>query len=472
MGDYEYQEYFLIKESVIYKIIIEKFEDNIIMKCKNYMTTFNLNDLLIKEMTFNSIDEIYECITNIFDENKVEIKNIIKKKEIKLLFRINEKKEMEVGLLFHKNNEKFIINEINKLKNDIYNLKIENSKLKEEINILKQYHSNINPKNIQLLSELTKDSYSCTNLDNTYDIFKSINNKLYLIYTNENKSLICYDLNEQTIIKELKNYHNEYITNLKYYFDQKNKRDLVMSISKQDNNIRIWDVKYWECIVNISQVNNNGYLLSACFLYENNQNYIVTSNCNFETIPEPIKIFDFNGNKIKEINDSNEETYFIDTYYDNILSINYIITGNKNYVKSYDINKNEIYRKYYDKDNGGHGSIIINYNEDIIKLIDSCDDGYIRIWNFHSGMLLNKIKVSSKCLYGICLWNNNYLFVGCSDKTIKLLELHNELIIKSLTGHNDIVLTIKKINHPLYGESLISQGAGDDQIKLWVNKKQ
>ena len=244
-----------------------------------------------------------------------------------------------------------------------------------------------------------------------------------------------------------------------------------MSISKQDNNIRIWDVKYWECIVNINQVNNNGYLLSACFLYENNQIYIVTSNCNFETISEPIKLFDFNDNKIKEINDSNEETYFINTYYDNILSINYIITGNKNYVKSYDINKNELYHKYYDKENGGHGSIIINYNEDIIKLIDSCDDGYIRIWNFHSGMLLNKIKVSSKRLYGICLWNNNYLFVGCSDKTIKLIELHNELIIKSLTGHNDIVLTIKKINLPQYGESLISQGACDDQIKLWVNKK-
>ena len=468
----DFQEYFLLKDGIIYKIVVQKIEDNITIKCKSYMTSFSLNDCLIQEMKLNSIDKIYESIINIFENNKVEIKNITMNKIIILNFNINNEKNIEVPLLFTKNNENFIINEINKLKNDIYNLKNENIRLLEEINNLKQYHSNINPKNIELLSDITKDSYSCTNLDNTYNIFKSLNNKLYLIYTNENKSLICYDLNEQAIIKELKNYHNEYITNIRHYFDEKNKRDLIMSISKQDNNIRIWDIKYWECILNIAQVNNDGYLLSACFLYENNQNYIVTSNCNFDKNSEPIKIFDFNGNKIKEINDSNEETYFIDTYYDDILSINYIITGNKNYVKSYDINKNELYRKYYDKTNGGHGSIIINYNEEIIKLIDSCDDGYIRIWNFHSGSLLNKIKVSNKGLYGICLWNNNYLFVGCSDKTIKLIELHNELIIKSLIGHNDVVLTIKKINHPQYGESLISQGAGDDQIKIWINQKE
>ena len=243
-----------------------------------------------------------------------------------------------------------------------------------------------------------------------------------------------------------------------------------MSISKQDNNIRVWDIKKWECVLNITEVNKEGYLLSSCFLSENNQIYIITSNSNYEDDSEPIKIFDFNGNEIKEIKNSCEETYFIDTYYDNILSKNYIITGNKNYVKSYDFINNEIYHKYYDNDNGGHGSLIINSNEEIIKLIDSCDDGNIRIWNFHSGLLLNKIEVTKKCLYSLCLWNNNYLFVGCSDKSIKLIELNNNIIIKSLIGHNEVVLTIKKINHPQYGESLISQGAGDDQIKLWIFK--
>ena len=63
------------------------------------------------------------------------------------------------------------------------------------------------------------------------------------------------------------------------------------------------------------------------------------------------------------------------------------------------------------------------------------------------------------------------MFVGCSDNNIKLIDLSNESIIKSLQGHNDVVLTIKKIIHPQYGEVLISQGTGDDQIKIWAYKQ-
>ena len=468
----EYQEYFIIKENTIYKITITKIDSNIIIKCKNFAINLKLNYLLlITKKNFKSIDEAYEFIINLFEENNVFVDKITKNKELSLIFKINEELEIEIILLYTKKNNNIVINEINKLKNEINKLKNENTLFRKEIDNLKKYHIEINPKDIQLLCDITKDSYSGTNLDNTFSVFKSINNRYYLIYANENKSLISYDLNEQKIIKELKHYHNEYITNIRHYFDGKNKRDLIMSISKQDNNIRIWDGKSWDCILNIPQANHSGYLLSACFLFDNNQTYIITSNCTTENNSEKIKIFDLNGNIIKEMKDSDLETYFIDNYYDKILSTNYIIAGNENYVKSYDFNKNEEYRIYYDKDSGGHGSLVINCYNKVIKLIDSCNDGYIRIWNFHSGSLINKIEVSQKYLYGICLWNNNYLFVGCSDNNIKLIDLSNESVIKSLQGHNDVVLTIKKIIHPQYGEVLISQGTGDDQIKIWVCKQ-
>jgi WD40 repeat protein len=66
------------------------------------------------------------------------------------------------------------------------------------------------------------------------------------------------------------------------------------------------------------------------------------------------------------------------------------------------------------------------------------------------------------------LWNNDYLFVACSDKTIKVLNLKTGLIPMCLKGHSDEVLTIKKIVHPKYGECLISQGWGNEKIKLWI----
>ena len=72
----------------------------------------------------------------------------------------------------------------------------------------------------------------------------------------------------------------------------------------------------------------------------------------------------------------------------------------------------------------------------------------------------------------MCLWNDNYLFVGSGDKTIELVELNNGLIIKSLIDNDNEVITIQKINHNEYGECLISQNWLNSKIKIWkINYK-
>ena len=118
---------------------------------------------------------------------------------------------------------------------------------------------------------------------------------------------------------------------------------------------------------------------------------------------EPMKIYNFRGEKLKEIEQSNDCTFFVDTYYDVKLSKNFIITGNYNYIKTYDFDKNEIYHKYFENNNGIHPNVIIKHNEEKIKLIESCEDGIIRMWGFHSGNLLRKIQTDNNNLYGICL---------------------------------------------------------------------
>ena len=84
--------------------------------------------------------------------------------------------------------------------------------------------------------------------------------------------------------------------------------------------------------------------------------------------------------------------------------------------------------------------------------------------------MLKKIKIIDKVLYGLCLWNENYLIVGCGNKTINIIELESEINIKCLNSHNNDVLTIKKINHPKLGECLLSQNLGESEIKLWINE--
>lgn len=171
--------------------------------------------------------------------------------------------------------------------------------------------------------------------------------------------------------------------------------------------------------------------------------------------------------KINEINESNDITYIIENYYDNNLCKNFIITGNLGSIKSYSFEEKKIYNQYIDKENRTHLSILVYKTQKNTNLIESCFDGNISIWNFHSGVLLNKIKIS-KWLTGICLFDNDYLFVGCYDKSIKLLDIKNGNIIKNIEGHKDWVLTLKVIELSKYGKCLISQGRRNDQIKMWI----
>ena len=360
-----------------------------------------------------------------------------------------------------KNNNKSLLNK--KRKKLEVNKKNKNERRNKVRKIFKDIKS---PKNIKLLYNITNDSFVNIAIDNTFTVFNSVDNILYLIYANYNMSIICYDLNIIQKVCEIEN--NEFISSFRHYLDKNNKRDLIMALINS-NCIKIWNAKNFECLLCIKNINKKGYLYSGCFLKDSNQIYIVTSNMSYLDC-EPIKVYDLNGNINKKISNSNDKTYFIDIFYDNKSLKKYIIVGNIGFVKSYDYSKNELYNKYLDYLNEEpHCSIVINNNKKITKLIESCDDGIIRIWNFHSGALLKKIYISEEnnSLFGLCLWNKDYLFVGCKNKTIKLIKLKSGLIIKNLDGHCNGITTIKKIKHPKYGVILISQSFILDQIKLW-----
>ena len=519
----EYQKYYLIIENSVYKIIIGKRKSEILIKSKKYEIALTCNDfyLLIKK-DFKTIDELYDFILNLFEENRVIIKKIKINESMKLIFRINintEEKNIELLL----NNEKYenngknnieIIENNSKIKNEILELNEEINLFKKEIDTIKYYFlNNINIYNlynqcnnsketsnytnnnfnnniilmdkkekitvkeekieIQNVGFLSEDSYSHCFLDNTFSVFKSeVDDTLYLIYTNKNKSIKSYDLNAYSVIYEKKNAHDNFITNFRHYFDDINKKDLLLSISSEDNNIKIWNVKNFNCLVNIKNIYKNGLLSSACFLKQKDKIYFVTSNNEFseDYENESLKIYDLNGNKIREINGSNERTFFVDNYYDENNNKNYIITGNNGYIKSYDFNNNELFQIYNDKDNSNHISIIIdNSDKDKIKLYESSYDGNIRIWDFSSGFLIKKIKVDDDALYGICLLNEDFLCVGCDDNSIRILDLYKNTVIDKLEGHNNCVVSLKKIANQKE-IILISQEYNDEKIGLWKNK--
>ena len=71
-------------------------------------------------------------------------------------------------------------------------------------------------------------------------------------------------------------------------------------------------------------------------------------------------------------------------------------------------------------------------------------------------------------MIGICFWDDTYIFSGASDQLLRVIDLKKRKINKEFSGLKDILCTVHKINHPIYGECLITQGLLNDQIKLWT----
>ena len=158
--------------------------------------------------------------------------------------------------------------------------------------------------------------------------------------------------------------------------------------------------------------------------------------------------------------DSCDRSYIIESYK------NYFFTGNENFVKSYNLNDGKIYQKYFDNDEfNSHLSIIIYDNNKNVKLIESSTGGVVRIWNFHSGKLIKRIIVSYVPLYGICLWNLEFLFAGSYGGEVLLVNLRTGKIDTILdTKTYSKVNKVKKISHPKLGEYLITNS---NNLILW-----
>ena len=315
-----------------------------------------------------------------------------------------------------------------------------------------------------------------------YIIFKSIINGIYyLIYATEKLSFICYDLIDNKKINEIKKCHKKNIYHLRHICDNENKRDIMLSLS-YNNNIKVWDIFNIKCIVELKNINAGGdeFIFSACFLKNNHEIYIVTSNCEHH---DSIKTFNLKGQKTKEIENNNGQTRFIDSYYDNKLSKNFIIAEGMFALISYDYNTQKQYQ-IYDKPKFKHTlfyNIMIYEDEEKTKLIGAFTE--IKIWDFHSGKILQNIKFETLSLLDkLCLWNNQYLFViskphgenfdyaGKEDNTIKLIDLKNGKIIKYIIRFKNFYLFyITKLIHPYFGECLLTFGY-DYIFKLWIAK--
>ena len=67
--------------------------------------------------------------------------------------------------------------------------------------------NNINPTHLKFFENLVTDSCAHISQDNTFIVFKSINNILCLLYIYENNSIVSYDIINNKKLNEIKKPH-------------------------------------------------------------------------------------------------------------------------------------------------------------------------------------------------------------------------------------------------------------------------
>ena len=420
---------------------------------------------------------------NIKDDNK----SINSDKEIE---ENEENKNMNSnGFNYDKDNIINIYNNINEYKDDIKNDDKYNSKNDEPI-LIKEEKENEENNHIN----------SINNENN--------NNYIYKCYPEDNKDNLINISNNDT---EFKNINQEKIDNLKE--DKKNeinqnditteqKEDIKLNINnEQINSANIGtksEIKLNDFNTNeISQNENNTKNINNDSINsqnneinnndDNQENEINTNNNenNMGLEVEPEHNDNSNISNNNENHDNNEDIqseeenlyevkidhiYYIDSYYDKKLNTTYIISCCNKFVKSFNYNTNTLYHVYIDKEvkKDIHGNDIVDdSNDNLVKLFETCNDGYVRIWDFHFGDLLNKIKICDDGIKSICIWDENTIFVGCDDATIKMVDINKNEILHVLYGHRQRVCCLKIVEHEKYGKCFISKGWGGDFIKLW-----
>ena len=446
-----------IKQSIEEKKLIINKQNEILIRQDNQIKEIN-NKLIEKE---NQI----AVISNKLEEKEVVINNldiILKNKEIN---------DNEIN-----NQMKNIINEVNNdlnLKyNELINLisNLEHNEFIRKIN----YKFEKDPQDLKFRQNIndTNASYGWNDIFEVYISRKD--NKEYLVSPNNNNyKLDVISLLENKITVSLKG-HNNHIRTIRYFINNINSEEYLIS-ADNDIIVIIWEITYNFNIKFKINTNYSDNIYSCLLLFDliNENSYIVTSSYAQldDNEKSATKLYSLeNGQLIKYISHTNKNAiYYLLSWYNKNNNKYYIIQFSFKAILINSVIDDELYCELVQEPEDNHLSgFIYNLDDNTDYLCSSSYNGYINLWDLFNKSIYKVINTNECVLSNIIPWNNQYIIVADYDNnSFKIIDIEKGKIVKDISGqHTDKVPCVKKIYHPLYGESLLTAGQ-DNTIKLW-----
>ena len=435
-------------------IIIEQKE--LLIKLNN--TIIELNNSLIEK------ENRIKIIENKLEEKEVIINNldiIIKNKEIN---------DNEVSYQL-KNSINEINNDLNVKYNELLNMisNLEHNEFIKKIN----YKFEKDPQGLKFRQNIINSnaSYGWNDIFEVYISRKD--NKEYLVSPNNNNyKLDVISLLENKITVSLKG-HNNHIRTIRYFINNINSEEYLIS-ADNDIIVIIWEITYDFNMKFKINTNYSDNIYSCLLLFDliNENNYIVTSSYAQleDNEKSATKLYSLeNGQLIKYIIYSNKSAvYYLLSWYNKKNSKYYIIQFTFKAILINSVIDDELYCELIQEPEDNHLSGFIFNLDNKDYLCSSSYNGYINIWDLFNKSIYKVINTNDCVLCNIIQWNNKYSIVADYDnKSFKIIDCEKGQVVKDIKGeHTDKVPCVKKIYHPLYGESLLTAGQ-DNTIKLW-----
>ena len=459
--------------------------------------TVNTDEIQNKD----AIEKILKEIETLKKENCIkneQIKNLQKDylEQNQKLFKENQalKNQLIKYKKFELNKEPIILE--NKMKTDISNTidksnsnsdflspNNKNSKtiklaLKRNVSINEVF--NTDPTNLKYHSSIIKDA-SAKGVNSIFEVFTSAkDSQKYLVSKNgKTHNIEIISLIDNKKIKELSyENNNTSITMVRYFLNYKGKKEYLVA-ADMNKKVIIWDINNDYKILYIINTRYEDVIIYSCCLYFDNfeNNYLFTS-CGLNRYKKNetsfTKMYSLkDGTLVKNIiNSDDNNTYFLLIWFNELDKTDYLIELCEKNISITNFLKNELYAKLYQpelKVLKYYSGFIYTKESKNNYLCCSTSNGCIVIWDLINKHLINYININKVELYNIIQWNLKYAIVsGGSTKLIKIFDLEKFQEVSCInTNHHNNVNCVKKINHPKYGEALLSCG-NDHKIKLYV----
>ena len=468
-----------------------KIKDEEINKKLNEKAYELNNKLIDKDNALNEINK--KLIEKDYIINEINSKLNEKENEIKKQNETINELKRNINKINEDNN-----NKINELKNIIFNLEEVKSKYKGNTsyynynNNLSNYNNisnsmmneeqnKINPQNLKFKEDIVTTNTK-GGLNDIFEVYTSIKDNIqYLVSPNK----INFNLDIITLIDNKKQYsikgHIKKVTNIRYFLNQYNNIEYLIS-SDEAGLVNVWDISNNFYLKNSIETKYNDIIYSCLLVFvsnsensnSDNEGYIITSTYGIsdENEKSGTKIYSMenNGEFVNYINNTNNNSvYYLLSWYDKQHNKYYIIEFCYMKIFINDLLENELYAELTQEQKLSHYSgFVYEINKDKNYLYSSSKNGFINVWDLYSKKLINNINVNGSILCHMIQWDEQYAIVAdYNSKSFKIIDIQSLSIVKDIGGgHNKEVKTIKKIKHPLYGDSLLSAG-NDYTIKLW-----